>query len=348
MSGGPDPVPDIDATGDLVTVVIPARNEAGSIAAVLDTVSGQTHEHLQVIVVDGMSEDDTAAIVREVARRDPRVELLENPDRVIPAAMNLGLAHARGRWLVRVDAHCRVPEDYVEQLVAHLRTGRWGGVGGRKNGRGHTSQGRAIAAVMGSPFAQGNSVYHYGEQECSVDHVPFGAYPTELVRELGGWREDQLVNEDFEFDYRVRRAGHELLFDPAVEIDWDCRQRVVDLFRQYRRYGAGKVQTLVRHPESAGLRHLAAPAMVGVLATAAVLSTRRRTRPVALALAAPYAALVLAGTVQTVGRLDRAEDRRWVPAAFVALHMGWGIGFWEEALATAVGRGGARESLEAS
>lgn len=348
MSTGPQTVPDNDATGDLVTVVIPARNEAGSIEALLDTVRSQTHEHLQVIVVDGMSSDDTPRIVAEIAREDPRVELVENPDRVIPAAMNLGLAHARGEWLVRVDAHCRVPADYVEQLVAHLRTGRWGGVGGRKNGRGHTSQGRAIAAVMGSPFAQGNSVYHYGEQECSVDHVPFGAYPTELVRELGGWRADQLVNEDFEFDYRVRRAGHELLFDPAVEIDWDCRQRVVDLFRQYRRYGAGKVQTLVRHPESAGLRHLAAPAMVATLAVAAGLSTRRRTRPIGLALAAPYAALVLVGTVRTVGGLEHPEDRRWVPAAFVALHLGWGIGFWEEAIATAVGRGGARESLEAS
>lgn len=348
MSSGSHPVPDIDATGDLVTVVIPARNEAASIAALLDTVLGQSHEQLQVIVVDGMSDDDTAAIVGDVARRDARVELVQNPDRVIPAAMNLGLAHARGRWFVRVDAHCRVPEDYVERLVAHLRTGRWGGVGGRKNGRGHTSQGRAIAAVMGSPFAQGNSVYHYGEQESSVDHVPFGAYPTELVREMDGWREDQLVNEDFEFDYRVRRAGYELLFDPAVEIDWDCRQRVVDLFRQYRRYGAGKVQTLVRHPESAGLRHLAAPAMVGVLAAAAAMSTRRRTRPIGFALAAPYAALVLAGTVTTIPRLEHPEDRRWVPAAFIALHMGWGIGFWEEALATAVGLGGARESLEAS
>jgi hypothetical protein len=232
--------------------------------------------------------------------------------------------------------------------VAHLRTGRWGGVGGRKDGRGHTSQGRAIAAVMGSPFAQGNSVYHYGDTAQPVDHIPFGAYPTALVRELGGWSATQLVNEDFEFDYRVRSAGHELLFDPEIHIDWDCRQQVVALFHQYRRYGAGKVQTLVQHPESVSPRHLAAPGLVAALAVGAPLLARRRTRLLGLAAVAPYAALVAVATARTVGRLDDPADRRWVAPAFVALHVGWGLGFWEEALATAVGRGGARESLEAS
>jgi GT2 family glycosyltransferase len=336
------------AEQDLVTVAIPARNEQASIEALLDAVRSQTHQRLQILVLDGMSTDDTAEIVRRVAATDDRVELVPNPDRVIPAAMNLALEHARGRWFVRIDAHCRVPEDYVARVVEHLRTGRWGGVGGRKDGRGHTSQGRAIAAVMGSPFAQGNSVYHYGEQAQPVDHIPFGAYPTELVREMGGWSPTQLVNEDFEFDYRVRSAGYELLFDPEIHIDWECRQRITDLFRQYRRYGAGKVQTLVQHPESAGLRHLAAPALVGVLGASLPLLARRRTRLLGIAAVAPYAALVAVGTVRTVGRLEDPGDRKWVAPAFVALHLGWGLGFWEEALATAVGRGGARASLEAS
>lgn len=339
-----DPAPD---EAELVTVVIPARNEVGTIEEVLRSVLGQTHAELQVLVVDGCSQDGTREIVERIAAIDPRVELLTNPDRVIPVSLNLAEASARGRWLVRVDAHSRIADDYVERVVAHLRTGRWGGVGGRKNARGHTPQGRAIAAVMGSPFAQGNSVYHYGTEAQPVDHVPFGAYPLDLVRELGGWTEAQLVNEDYEFDYRVRRAGHELLFDPTVEIDWDCRQSIGALFRQYRRYGAGKVQTLRRHPESAGMRHLAAPAMVAVLVLAGVLLLRRRTRRLGLLLAAPYVGLVVAGTVTTVGRVE-GSDRIWVGPAFVALHMGWGSGFWSEVIAGLRGRGGARPSLASS
>jgi succinoglycan biosynthesis protein ExoA len=332
----------------LVTVVVPARNEEHTIAGVLDCVLSQTYPDLEVLVVDGDSTDHTAEIVERYAGDDPRVELLRNPERVIPVAMNLAVARARGIWLVRVDAHSRIPSDYVERLVEHLATGRWGGVGGRKNAVGHTGQGRAIAAVMGSKFGQGNSVYHYGVEPQVVDHVPFGAYPLDTVRDLGGWSEDQLVNEDFEFDYRLRRSGRELLFDPAVEIMWDCRQRVPDLFQQYRRYGAGKVMTLRKHPESVALRHLAAPTMVGGLAVAAVLLPWRRTRVVGAVLAAPYLAVVAAGTATTVTAVRGARERAWLAPAFLALHLGWGIGFWSELLRPAGRRGRRQAALEAS
>ena len=335
------------ATGGLVTVVVPCRNEVRTIDGVLDSILGQTYTDLQVLVVDGMSDDGTTAKVRARAAADERVELVLNPDKVIPLALNLAVDRARGRHLVRVDAHCRIPADYVEKVVARLDEGTWGGVGGRKNGRGHTSQGRAIAAAMGSKFGQGNSVYHYGTEAQPTDHIPFGAYPLEVVREMGGWSETQWVNEDYEFDYRVRQSGRELLFDPAVEIDWDCRQRVVDLFRQYLRYGSGKVQTLRSHPESASPRHLAAPGMVGALGLALVLVLFRRTRLLGLALAAPYLGIVAAGTATTVGKVE-GTDKLWVAPAFVAMHVGWGLGFWRELLRSVRGRGGARTGLAAS
>jgi hypothetical protein len=200
---------------------------------------------------------------------------------------------------------------------------------------------------MGSKFGQGNSVYHYGTEAQPTDHIPFGAYPLEVVREMGGWSETQWVNEDYEFDYRVRQSGRELLFDPAVEIDWDCRQRVVDLFRQYLRYGSGKVQTLRSHPESASPRHLAAPGMVGALGVALVLVLFRRTRLLGLALAAPYLGIVAAGTATTVGQVE-GTDKVWVAPAFVAMHVGWGMGFWRELLRSLRGKGGARTGLAAS
>ena len=72
-----------------------------------------------------------------------------------------------------------------------------GGVGGRKDGVGSTPAGRAIAAVMGSKFGVGNSKYHHSTEVEEVDHVPFGAYPVDVIRDLGGWDEDLVANEDF-------------------------------------------------------------------------------------------------------------------------------------------------------
>lgn len=310
---------------DLVTVVIPARDEEQNIEACVESVLRQDYRNLQVIVVDGASHDRTPDIVKELAERDPRVELLHNPVGFIPVSLNLALAAARGPWLVRIDAHATVPPEYVGIAVEHLRTGRWGGVGGRKDGVGFTPAGRAVAAAMASPFGVGNSTYHYGSSVQTVEHVPFGAYPVAVARELGGWDEALRVNQDFEFDYRVRLSGRELLFDPRLVIDWHCRQSVPDLYRQYRRYGQGKVKVAAKHPSSLRLRHFAAPALVASWAAAALVAPRRPR--LAAAAVAPYAMALAAATAKTAPAVD-AEARRHLPGAFVAMHAGWGIGFW--------------------
>jgi glycosyltransferase involved in cell wall biosynthesis len=212
--------------GDLVTVLVPARDEEQSIGQTLDSIVRQTYRHLQIVVVDDGSTDRTAEIVRRRATDDARIELVSSTRRGIPAALNQGLDVARGIWLVRVDAHSTIAPDYVTRLLAHLDRGGWGGVGGRKDGVGETAQGRAIAAALGSRFGVGNSKYHYATEVEEVDHLPFGAYRVDVVRRLGGWDERLVANEDFEFDFRLRQSGERLLLDPEIVIAWQCRQSI--------------------------------------------------------------------------------------------------------------------------
>lgn len=330
----------------LVTVVLPARNEHRTIAEALASIQRQTYSNLQILVVDGLSEDDTVEIVRRIQADDERIEILNNPDRAIPFAMNTALDAAKGEILVRVDAHSSIPADYVGLIVERFSERNWGGVGGRKDAVGHGPAGRAIAAVMGSKFAQGNSVYHYGQEAQTVDHIPFGAYPVALARALGGWSETQLVNEDFEFDYRLRQAGHELLFDPLIRIDWDCRQQVGDLFKQYLRYGEGKVQTLQTHPESLAVRNLAAPILVAGLAGGSVLLAPRRTRVLGLVAWLSYLAVLGLGYRDVAPKVDKGE-RRWILPAFASIHIGWGLGVWRALWRSRSGRA-AGSHMEAS
>ena len=314
----------------LVTVVIPARNEESSIGPCLDSVLAQDWTNLQVLVVDGDSEDGTVAVLRRYAEQDPRVAVLSNPRRLIPISLNIAVSHAKGEWLVRIDAHAKVPADYVRLAVQQLMTGRYGAVGGRKDGVGRTAEGKAIAAVMASRFGVGGSTYHHGTERATVDHVPFGAYPTALVRELGGWDENLRVNQDFEFDYRVRQSGHDILFHPALHIEWESRQSIADFARQYHRYGGGKVHVLAKHPRSASPRHLAAPALIIECALAAgFLLARRPGR--ALAVMSPYAVALSVATAKTIGTVE-PEARRYVAPAFAAMHLSWGWGFWRALL----------------
>jgi succinoglycan biosynthesis protein ExoA len=311
---------------DLVTVVMPARNEERAIAAALESVLGQTYRNLQFVVVEGGSTDRTRSIIEERQVQDPRIEILTNPMPSIPVSLNLGLAAARGRWLVRVDGHSTVPPTYVADLVARLREGTWAGVGGIKPGVGVTPAGRAIAAAMSSRFGVGNSKYHYAISELEVDHLPFGAYPVDLLRDVGGWDESLVANEDYELDYRLRRRGGRLLLIPSVVIAWQCRQSVPDLYRQYVRYGKGKADVALLHPTSLSVRHVVAPALVAWLAQAA-LRARRHPGQAAL-MVCPYVAGVGVATRQTRRALDNDADWVHLPGAFTAMHVGWGYGFW--------------------
>jgi cellulose synthase/poly-beta-1,6-N-acetylglucosamine synthase-like glycosyltransferase len=311
---------------ELVTVMVPAHNEAGFLSDCLASIRAQDYPALQIVVVDSASTDSTADIVRKHQQEDDRIELVQVDRTGIPRALNSGLARARGKWLVRVDAHSTVPRHYVSTAVCRLREGCWGGVGGRKDGVGRTPAGRAIAVAMSSRLGVGNSTYHFGTSVQEVDHLPFGAYPVDVVRELGGWDQNLVANEDFEFDYRLRRSGRALLFDPDLVIAWHCRQSIPELFRQYRRYGRGKVDVAVLHPDSMGPRHVATPLFIGYLAVALVVGTRRPAW--ASAMLAPYAAAVAAESVRLAPRLDRAAEQLRVPAAIAAMHVGWGLGFW--------------------
>ncbi|MGY2002819.1 glycosyltransferase family 2 protein [Blastococcus sp. SYSU DS1024] len=312
--------------------MVPAKNEERAIGPCIESILRQSYEDFELIVVDGASTDATVDVVRSFGERDPRVTLISNPLGIIPVSLNMALQEARGRWFIRVDAHAAIPRDYIARLVGHLSTGACQAAGGRKQGIGRTSAGIAIARVMDSKFGVGGSTYHHGDRLQTVTHVPFGAYDTDFIRRLGGWNESLRVNQDFELDFRVVRNGGTIVFDPAIVADWECRQNIPDLWRQYVRYGGGKVHVALLHPASVSLRHLGPPALVLLLGSALLAGLRRPS--MGLALAAPYAAFLLTGTASVATKVP-PPSRPYVAPALVSMHVGWGFGFLKTLIARA-------------
>jgi succinoglycan biosynthesis protein ExoA len=129
---------------------------------------------------------------------------------------------------------------------------------------------------------------HYSQRQELVDHIPFGAYVTELAHTIGGWDEGLRTNEDYVYNFRYQQAGGRLLFDPAIVVDWRVRVTPARLAHQYYAYGRGKFTTLVRHPSSLHLRWLAPPMLVVVsLAAGILLSWTTRGRVFLVAVGGP-------------------------------------------------------------
>lgn len=313
-----------------VAVVMPVREEAASIETSIRAVFGGSIPPDEVIVVDGLSADDTPQLVRRLMAEYPSLRLVSNERRTIPAALNIGWQSTACDIVVRVDGHAVVSSNYVELARRHLASGDWQGVGGRKVPVASTATGRAIAAAMSSRWGIGNSRYHYATQREEADHVPFGAYMRTTIASLGGWDERILVNQDFEFDYRLRQRGGRILFEPAMTSAWACSERLSDLAHQYRRYGRGKAAVVYEHPRSLRMRHLAPVASVLGLSTLSIISVllpdTKASRFARRGLCAYSLGVGAAGLLGAGGQCDPAA--RWrTPAVLSMMHNAQGVGF---------------------
>lgn len=299
------------AGGPTVTVAIPVLNEAAHIERCLDAVDLQTYPNIvEVLVVDGGSTDDTVRL----AQRHPRVRVVANPRRIQAAALNLALAEARGEVFVRVDGHCEIAPDYVTSCVSALeRTGASmvGGAMVPMAGAGWLHRG--IAAAMASRLGAGPARFHAGGPPGPVDTVYLGAFRTDDALAVGGYAEDQPVNEDAELAHRMAARGP-VWFDPSIRSRYVPRSSLVGLGRQFWRYGRGRAMTVRKHPRSLSPRQLVAPLLV-----VGLLSPWRR--PVLAA----YLSLLAARSA-----LEGTSDPRRVPgfaASLPTMHLLWGAGF---------------------
>lgn len=311
----------------LVTVVVPMRNEARGIVACLESIlaSVPPGDDLELLVLDGQSTDTSAHLVRELAARDPRVRLLDNPARLQADAFNIGLAEARGRYLVRMDAHTLYEPDYISECVRLLEETGAANVGGVQRATGNTATSRAIAAAVSSRFAAGDAAYRHATEPAWVDTVYLGAWRTSTLHELGGMRPGWAVNEDYEMNVRLRAAGGRIYLSPTIRSTYFVRGSLSKLARQYFRYGFWKVRTLRMHPGSVRWRQLVAPGFaLSLLLTPAAVATFGPFLGTLHLLA--YAAANLSASVAVASRTAWSHLLR-LPVIFLLIHCGWGFGF---------------------
>jgi succinoglycan biosynthesis protein ExoA len=316
------------AAGDpCASVLIPVLNEEAHIEGTLAAVLGQHFEPgFEALVIDGGSTDRTREIVERFARVDDRLRLLANPQRLIPNALNIGLRHARGEYVARMDAHAYYPPDYLAQAVRRFEAGGVACVSGPQLPHGDGRWSRRIAMALRTRLGMGGAAFRAATREIEVDTAFTGVWRRATLLELGGWDEAWPSNEDAELAARIREAGGRYVCLPSMAARYMPRGSLPKLARQYYRYGLYREKTARRHAIGLRRSHLLPPAVV--LAAAMAMLAPAAARRTARAALLGYVLALAAGTA-AAARSDEADGRdvASLPAVFVTMHFAWGAGF---------------------
>jgi succinoglycan biosynthesis protein ExoA len=327
----------------LVTVLVPARNEARDIAACIDAIGAQDYpgELMEVLVVDGGSTDETAVRAQTAIERSGIrcARVLLNPVGTTPSNLNVGLAQASGDVVCRIDARTVVAPHHVRTCVELLGARPdVAVVGGAQHSIPRDSSARSIgiARALNNRYGMGWSRYRRGGGSGPSDTVYLGSFRTADLRKVGGWDERLGTNQDFDLNRRMGTVGS-VWFDEDLVSGYLPRESLRALWQQYVRFGRWKVHYWVLTGDRPRPRQLVLAATPPLLASGAALVSGR------MASRSGRAALAAAGVCGLVAvEVAGAEDPKGGPAAhaygavaMVVVAGGWLTGLWGEALVRA-------------
>lgn len=229
----------------MISVICPIYNEQKYIARCIESILDQDYprEDMEVILVDGMSTDGTRDIVAGYAAQYPLIRMVDNPQRIVPPAMNIGIRASKGDIIIRLDAHAFFPDNYFTELVSNLKALNADNVGGvcRTLPVNNKIECVAIANVLSSSFGMGNSYFRVGATEVmEVDTVPFGCFHRELFERIGYFDEELIRNQDDEFNGRIIKNGGKIYLLPQLHIDYYARDKVSKVCKMFYQYGLFK------------------------------------------------------------------------------------------------------------
>lgn len=338
-----------------ITVLVPCRNERAFIAQCLDSIvhNGYPSDRLLVLVLDGMSDDGTRAVLEAYVHDHEYVRVIDNQGRTTPKALNLGLRDAQGPIVFRVDAHARLAPGYLRRCVDALQEYGADVVCGVMHTVPATAgpMGRAIAAALGHPFGVGNSYFRiHVSRPTWVDTVFCGCYRREAFdrvlasdqhadRETEGGGDAALDTrgpfnaalvrgQDMDFSVRLRKAGGRMLLLPDISTDYYARSTIRSFWNQNWSNGVWAILPFAYSSgTSISLRHVIPLGFVlSVVVTAAAGFALPAFLWVSAGIAGLYGVVNLLASLHAARRERSAAIGFLLPLVFVTLHVGYGLG----------------------
>lgn len=316
-----------------VSVLIPVLDEEHHLREVVARMQAQDLDgEIEFLFVDGGSTDSSGDILAELSASDPRIRVLDNPQRRTPFALNIGLRAARGEYVARMDAHTRYPASYLRLGVQRLADGAdaISASGPQLAVGGGGAWSERVALALSTPLGVGGAGFRVARPdapELEVDTGFTGVWRRADLEAVGGWDEGWATDQDCELAFRLAAEGGRHVCLPAMAAEYIPRDSLDRLRRQYWQYGLHKVKTFRRHPGAMRPSHLLPP-LVAATAVAAVAAPGRPLRRLARSALGLYGGALGATAVGATRAGAPPADAAALPLVFATMHLSYGFGLF--------------------
>jgi glycosyltransferase involved in cell wall biosynthesis len=314
-----------------VSVIIPVLNEERFLKQSVQAILNQNYSgQFEIILALGPSKDQTNVIAQELVQ-DKRIKLVENPSGRTASALNNAIKNSNFDIIVRLDGHAIVDSSYIKNAVNTLLESGADNVGGLMKAEGTNAFEKSVAAAMTSKFGVGNAPFHVGGKSGEVDTVYLGTFRKSALERVGYFDESFIRAQDWEMNYRIRKTGGKIWFNPDLVVSYRPRKNILQLAKQYFEYGQWRKQVTKTYPETVSMRYLAPPVTVSGLIAGFVMVLFSKILEInwlQIGWLAPlvYLTVILLAFL-SIGSKIGLLSRLYLLLVLPTMHLSWGVGF---------------------
>ena len=280
----------------------------------------------EILISDGGSTDGTLEIINTIILNNSNIHLIDNPQKMVSTGFNLALNKANGEIIIRVDGHCEIPKNYIENCCKLLEKTNADIVGGVIETISSGLIGNAISISQSSGFGVGGVRFRNKDSKKAgyVNTLAFGAHRREIFADIGGYDEEMVRNQDDEFNHRALQSRKKIWMDPTVKTIYYARSNYLKLFKQYFNYGFYKVRGIQKRGEVVSISHIIPSIFIVTLIITLIIGFFLQLPLVAFFVVFLYLLFNLSASIYS------ASSVRVFPLislAFWTLHLGYGLGF---------------------
>lgn len=315
-----------------VSICVVAYNEEIYLPMLLKDIEQQTYQHslIQIVLIDSISTDGTLKTMEEfkknVSGDFSSVIIAQNPKKIQATGWNVAISLSSKDVIVRIDAHARIPSDFVAKNIECLKNGEYISGGIRKClAVSDTPWQKLLLEAENSAFGSGINICRRANAKTYVKTMFHAAYKKEVFQIAGIFNENLLRTEDNEMHYRIRSAGYKFCLNPDIISYQYMRNTLLRMIRQKYCNGYWIGKTLGVCPGCISIFHLVPAAfVVGVLVT--TFCTFLGLQWPSLILWVSYCALALLMTLTSMYKNSFHIIMLLMPFVFLVIHLSYGLG----------------------